>query len=119
MRPPLQLQQFATATPLLAGLCRKLESFQTGIQECFAAVYALPFLRGVQTTASPLSAAGVFVVKHALGRAVTGFVVLDVRRAAGATGTLSIYRRAQDANDKNGFTLYGSASFEALTLWVW
>jgi hypothetical protein len=58
-------------------------------------------------------------VKQGLGRKPAGWLVLDVVRASGATGDLATYRRSGDTRDTSDLVLYGSASFESLTLWVW
>lgn len=106
-------------TPAIGRLASALESFQTSVLECFAPLYRMPFVRGSEIAVPALTAAGTFGVLHKLGRVPRGYLVLDCKRAAGATGDLSIYSRVGDVRTDSVLTLYGSASFEALTLWVW
>lgn len=106
-------------TPVIGRLASALESFQSSVLECFAPLYRMPFVRGMEITCPALAAAGTFNVTHKLQRTPRGYLVLDVRRAAGATGALSIYSRVGDARNESTMVLYSSASFEAVTLWVW
>ena len=106
-------------TPAIGRLAGALESFQTSVLECFAPLYRMPFVRGSEIAVPALAAAGTFGVVHKLGRVPRGYLVLDCKRASGATGALSIYSRTGDARTDSVLTLYGSASFESLTIWVW
>jgi hypothetical protein len=120
MTAPLQRQAFerVAAFPMLG---RMLTAFQTGVLESFAIPFALPFIRGVEVQAGAQSdpSGGTFAVLHRLKRAPRGYLVLDVVRAAGDTGDLSIYRRSGDERSDSRLVLYASTSFESLTLWVW
>lgn len=104
--------------PAIRELARMLASFQTGVLEALAPLYRAPWVRGVEVTLGA-KAAGTFNVLHKLGREPRGWLVLDVCRAAAATGDLCVYRRLGDTRDARTLTLYTSASFESLTLWVW
>lgn len=104
--------------PWVARLTSMLVRFQTGVLECFAPLYAMPFVRGVAVTVGP-SLAGEVAVRHKLGRKPNGWMVTDLVRGASVITDCSVYRRVNGRTDESVLTLYATTAFESLTLWVW
>jgi len=113
------------SAPLQAPIARQpftdrlLAAFQNDVLRVFATLLLAPFARGSELAVPALASAGTFSVRHKLGRAPRGFLVLDCVRASGATGDVAVYRRLGDERTASVLQLYSSASFESLTLWVW
>lgn len=124
-QPPIRREAFEIISeprvPAVRLLVGALGRFQTSLIEALAQLWALPFV-GVGArvvTAGPLGSAGTFTIKHGLQRVPSGYLVVDVMRAPGATGDIAVYRRQGEALTASDLTLYASSSFERMTLLVW
>lgn len=96
----------------------RLVRFADSVQQAFMAL-GEAFRTGLQVTLSEQSGAGLVRVTHNLGRVAQGFLVLDLRRAAGTTTDVSIYRREGDVSTATALDIYTTGAWESCRVWVY
>ena len=98
---------------------KEIDRLQDAVDYEFRRYEATGFLPAGASVDIDSSSAGEIDVQHGLGRKPQGWIVTYVETSSAATSAPSVFYRAGARKDTKRLTLYVTAAFEALRLWVY